>query len=115
MKGFLKKAAKAAAFIPAAAMAVVDPSIMVNTAVAAGVKHASPIRNNAIPFLNLGLSTGMAYLKHGLSSGDWAGAIVPAIHTGIELAGGSTLLHQAIKIPVKRFTATAGMPGGRSI
>ena len=56
------------------------PEAVINTAVAGAVKHTPIVKNNnAIPFLNLLLSSGISYVKYATATGDWGGAVVPAL------------------------------------
>lgn len=82
-------------------IATVKPEVLINTAVGAFVKHGTPISNQSIPYLNLGISSAIAYGKLVSSTGDWAGSIVPALQQGGLLAGLSTALHQSIKVPTQ--------------
>lgn len=76
------------------------PQSLINTAVMGGIKHGTNFNNQAIPVVNLIASTGISYLNHATSSGDWVGSIMPAIHEGGLLTAASTALHQSAKIPL---------------
>ena len=101
---FFGKLGKAVSVVAQTALPIVIaakfPEAMVNTAVGGVVKHATPIPNGSIPVLNAVVSVGVAYAKHGLSTGDWHGAIGPALQEGLTWMTASTALHQSIKIPL---------------
>lgn len=102
MFGFLKKAlgtvAKAAVPLAVTVIgAAVDPAMLINNVAAAAVKRKTPIKNSRIPVMNLVASSVFGYVKTVMVTGDWAGSVLPAVQTGITLAGGSTLLHQVWK------------------
>lgn len=107
---FFSKLGKVAGAVAQAAapvvIASVMPEAMVNVGAGAAVKHGTPINNNAIPFLNIALSTAVSYGKSVAATGDWTGSIAPALQHGVTLAAVSTGLHQSLKIPLR------GMIGG---
>ncbi len=82
-------------------LTLVQPEALLNTAVMGGVKHATKVSNQSIPYLNLLMSCGIKYAMMGSSTGDWAGSIMPALQAGGVLAGMSTAIHQSLKIPTK--------------
>lgn len=102
---------KLASLLPAVAILAADPVMAVNVGLGAAAKHKTKVKNGTIPFINLGLSVAGCYMKSALTTGDWAGSVVPALTEGVQLAGGSTLLHQAIKIPVRHITNCDGSGG----
>lgn len=82
-------------------LATVQPEAMLNTAVGLAAKHTvAKLPNNAIPYLNLGISTAVCYAK-GVASLGWEGALVPALQEGGALAAVSTALHQSLKLPTR--------------
>lgn len=90
--------------IAPAAIAVTQPEVLINNAVGAVVKHATKIDNQAIPGLNVILSSAASFVKNGMATGNWsAEAIMPAVAEGAMLAAGSTATHQGTKILSKRF------------
>lgn len=93
----LGKVAQAAAPV---AVAVAMPHSIINTAVGAVVKHATPVNNQSIPVLNLVASTLYYYVPTAIQTHDWVSPIVPALQQGGALAAGSTALHQFLKIPL---------------
>jgi len=82
-------------------IASVMPEAMVNTAAGAIVKHGTKISNNAIPYVNLILSTAVVYGRGVMTTGDWGSSVAPAIQQGVMLMTASTALHQSIKLPLK--------------
>jgi len=76
------------------------PDAIVNTALGTVVKHGTPIPNQAIPVLNLLVSTLLAYVPRAMETGDWVASIIPAMQEGGLLAAVSTGLHQTMKIPL---------------
>ncbi|KPJ92586.1 MAG: hypothetical protein AMS18_07070 [Gemmatimonas sp. SG8_17] len=84
------------------------PESIINAAVMGGIKNATPINNQAIPFINLAASTGVSYARHLMTGQDPVSAIMPALSEGGLLMAASTGLHQSLKIPIKART-------GRSI
>jgi hypothetical protein len=98
-KGLLTVAKVAAPVV----IATSKPETILNTVAGAVIKHGTPINNQSIPYLNLGVSSFIAYVRHVQASGDWAGSIIPALHEGGVLAGLSTALHQSIKVPTQGF------------
>lgn len=87
------------------AIAAAAPEALINNAVAAVVKHATKIDNQAIPGLNVVLSSGAAFVRNGVTSGNWGvEGIIPAVIEGAGLAGASTAIHQTAKINAKKFT-----------
>ena len=102
MKKILQSILIAAA--PAVA-AITAPAVLVNFALGAVAKHAvRRLPNDLIPYLNVGVSCAVCVVRDGLTTGNWAAAVVPGIKEGLALAGGSTLLHQAVKIPVRSMS-----------
>jgi hypothetical protein len=88
-------------------IAMCVPESIPATVGAAVVKHRrvlskTDIGNNAIPYLNILISSAVSYYKHISINGDPVGSIIPAINDGVIMAGGSTILHQSIKIPLGR-------------
>lgn len=93
----LKKIGQAAVpVVIAAAM----PEAVVNTTIGGAIKHGTPINNQSIPVLNLVASTLFHYVPAAIETGDWVAPIIPALQQGGILAGISTGLHQALKIPL---------------
>jgi len=77
---------------------------LINTAAGAAVKHGMRrVPNNAIPYLNLALSTAVAYGRTVATTGDWTGSIAPALKMGGITMAASTALHQAIKLPLRNL------------
>jgi len=72
------------------------------------IKHGTPISNKAIPYLNLGISSALSYAQNVRTTGDWSGAILPALQTGALMAGMSTALHQSIKQPTQNTIQIKG-------
>lgn len=106
MGGFFKalgKAAKGVAKVAApVVIAVAKPETLINVALGTAVKHGmSRVPNNAIPYVNLGVSTAVAYARKIASGHDWTEAIMPSLAEGGVLAAASTGLHQAIKVPLR--------------
>ena len=102
MKRFLKAVAAAAA--PTVA-AVVQPETLVNFGLGLVAKHVvRRLPNNVIPYLNVCFSTAVCVARQGLTTGDWAAAVVPGVQQGLELAGISTLVHQGVKIPLRSLS-----------
>lgn len=106
--GFFKSLGKAIKIVVKVAtpvvIAVVKPEALINIAAGAAVKHGmSRVPNNAIPYLNLLMSTGVAYGRKVVSTGEWTGSIMPALAEGGVLAAVSTGLHQTIKMPLREF------------
>ena len=99
-----KAAGKVASFAVPIAIATVHPEAMINTALGTMAKHGTKINNQALPVLNLLLSTGFSFARHGLTTGDWVGGISQAIQEGATLAMASTAIHQTVKIPLKSLT-----------
>jgi len=104
--GFFKGLGKAVTAVAKVAAPVViaaaQPESLVNLAAGAVVKHGmSRVPNNAIPYLNLAISTAVAYGKRVASTGDWSEAIMPALMEGGALTAASTALHQTIKMPLR--------------
>lgn len=83
------------------ALSVIQPEAMINTALGAVVKHATPINNQTIPILNLGLSSVVSYVRHLAGGMDPVSAVMPALQEGGMLMGMSTAIHQSLKIPMK--------------
>jgi hypothetical protein len=105
MWGFLKNLGRAGV---AVASAAVEPGSMINLAVMAGAKHGiKALPNSSIPYINWGLSTGISYVRNLVATGDPVAAIAPSIQEGTMLAGGSTFIHQALKIPIKEKTGVS--------
>ena len=105
MFGFLKKVGKAAAQVAVPlAISIAEPAALINTAVMGGVKNATPINNQSIPFVNLLLSTGVSFGRQVASGIDPLSALMPAISEGGLLTAASTGLHQSVKIPVRART-----------
>ena len=102
--GFLKKLGKAVSAIIQTALPILIawkfPEAVINTTAGAVIKHATPISNSKIPVINAITSIGVAYIKHSITTGNWQGSIVPAIHDGLLWMTTSTALHQSIKIPL---------------
>ncbi len=90
------------------AIAAIEPGTMINTFVAGAAKHSKILRgnNNAIPYLNMLASTGLALFRNMGVYGDLGTAIMPSLMEGLALAGGSTLLHQSVKIPMRDMIKT---------
>lgn len=65
------------------------------------MKHGTPVNNQAIPYINLGVASAISYVQNVRITGDWDGAILPAIQAGAMMAGMSTALHQSIKQPTQ--------------
>lgn len=106
---FWKSLGKVAQAAVPVAIGIAMPESIINTAVMGGVKHGTPINNQQIPLVNLVLSTGISYLTHATSSGDWVGSIIPAIQHGGMMTAGSTAIHQSLKIPMAAsITKTEG-------
>ena len=85
-------------------IAVASPESLINTAVGTVVKHGmSKVPNNTIPYLNLAVSTAVAYGKAVASTGDWDGSILPALQAGGIAAAASTALPQTIKLPLREL------------
>lgn len=116
MGGFFKalgKAAKGVAKVAApVVIAAVKPEALINMALGAAVKHGvSRVPNNAIPYLNLGISTAVSYARR-VGSDGWTGAIMPALTEGGALAAVSTALHQSVKLPLKGITGDLALKVG---
>jgi len=83
-------------------IAAAKPEALINTALGAVVKHGmSKVPNNAIPYLNLGISAAVAYGRRVAATGDWDGSILPAVMEGGITMAASTGLHQSLKLPLK--------------
>lgn len=83
---------------------IARPEVLINTVVAAGVKHLTKIDNQAIPGLNVLGSTATLYVKTGLATGNWGVEnLTHSVISGTLLTGGSTATHQGVKILSKRF------------
>lgn len=83
---------------------VVTPEALINNAVAGVVKHIQPNnqgKNDAIPFLNLLVSTGISYAKNVAESGDFVTALAPSVEEGFRLMASSTVIHQGAKLATK--------------
>ena len=101
----VKGVAKVAAPVVIAAAV---PESIVNTAVGTIVKHRmSKVPNNAIPYLNIAISTAFAYGKSVAATGDWTGSILPSVQAGGIAAAASTALHQTIKLPLRDLVTGA--------
>jgi len=100
-KGIGKVAVGTAKVAAPVVLSAVTPEAIINTAVGAVVKHGTKVPNNAIPYLNILLSSGVAYAKNVAATGDWAASVAPALQQGGVLAGMSTLLHQSLKLPLR--------------
>jgi hypothetical protein len=98
MKGLFRGLLGIAKIVVPIAVATVQPQALVNNGVAAVVKHTTPIGNQSIPLLNMGISTAVAFARNGNYSLD---GILPAVVEGATLAGSSTLIHQSAKLAVK--------------
>ncbi len=97
----IKGAVKVAAPV---VIAVASPESLINTAAGVVVKHGmKKVPNGAIPYLNLAVSTAVAYGRAVASTGDWDGAILPALQAGGIAAAASTALHQTIKLPLREL------------
>lgn len=98
----LGKVAKAVVQVAApVVLASVQPEALTNVAVCGLGKHlVQRLPNDAIPYLNLGVSVALQYAKDVPTLG-WDGALVPALQKGAALAGLSTAIHQSIKLPTK--------------
>lgn len=82
-------------------LTVVQPEALINLALGSAAKHTvGKLPNDAIPYLNMGLSTAVRYAANVGDLG-WQAAIMPALQEGGMLAGLSTAMHQAIKLPTK--------------
>ena len=102
LKGVGKAASTAVKIAAPEAIAAIEPGTMVNTFAAGVIKHTPVIKNNnVIPYLNMLVSTGAALWKNMSIYGDFQTALVPSLTEGLTLAGGSTLLHQSIKLPMR--------------
>jgi hypothetical protein len=96
-----KVVGKAAQLSVPMVLASVMPEALINNGVAAVVKHLPGERvNQAIPFMNLGVSSAISWVKHMVGGMDPVTAIAPAIQEGGLLAGVSTAIHQSLKIPM---------------
>lgn len=106
--GFFKSLGKAIKTVVKVAtpvvIAVVKPEALINIAAGAAVKHGmSRVPNNAIPYLNLAMSTAVSYGRKVVTTGEWTGSIMPALTEGGIIAAVSTGLHQTIKMPLQNF------------
>lgn len=99
---FLKKTVTTVAKVAApVVLTIVQPEALVNVAMGSVVKHAlGRVPNDAIPYLNLGVSTLASFARHVPDQG-WEASLLPALQEGGLLAGLSTALHQSIKLPTK--------------
>jgi len=91
-----------------AAITSVMPEAVINTAVAGVAKHTPVVKNGAIPYLNLIISIGIAYVRNLTSGGDYITSIAPAITEGATLMGMSTALHQSVKLGAGKFLHIKG-------
>lgn len=104
--GFFKSLGKAVTTVVKVAapvvIAVAKPESLINVAAGAVVKHGmSRVPNNAIPYVNLALSTAVAYGRRVATTGEWTGSIMPALTEGGVTAAASTAIHQTIKMPLR--------------
>lgn len=103
-----KAIGKVASLAVPVAIAAVQPEAVINTVLGAGLKHGKGVikklPNNTIPALNFALSTGVCLARHGLTTGDWAGGVVPAIQEATGLTAASTAIHQTTKLPIRSLT-----------
>lgn len=104
--GFFSRLGKAVTAVAKVAapvvIAVAKPEALINIAAGAAVKHGmSKVPNSTIPYLNLLVSTGVAYGRKVASTGEWTGSIMPALAEGGVMAAVSTGLHQTIKMPLQ--------------
>lgn len=87
--------------------AVVTPEALINNAAAGVVKHIRPNsqgKNDAIPFLNLLVSTGVCYAKNALSRGEFVASIPQSVEEGFRLMASSTVIHQGAKLATRNTT-----------
>lgn len=89
-------------------IATVKPEVLANVAGGALIKHATPINNQSIPYINLAISSAVSYAHKVAATGDWTGSIVPALHEGGLLMGLSTAIHQSIKVPTQEAIKIKG-------
>lgn len=102
---FFRKLAQAA--VPTL-ITIAMPEAGINVAAGMGIKHATPINNQAIPFLNLAVSTLVCYGRHVAAGEDWGAAVMPALSEGGLLMAVSTGLHQSLKVPTQGMIQIKG-------
>lgn len=105
MGKFFSGLAKVASVGASVAVAAAEPAVLINNGVAAVFKHGTKLSNQSIPGLNFITSAAVAFVQNGAETGQWgAEGIMPALMRGGLLMGGSTAVHQGLKVPLKNQT-----------